>query len=267
MDLKNWQNGVCFKNDSRTGNPFVIKRTGKNKFEYYVNITCGTDKSDATTLYYTSDNIPNCANIKKYTLTADANGGSISATTGWEGRGSKSTKSVVYGKEYGALPTPTKTGFAFDGWYTAASGGTQITSSSTVATNSNHTIYAHWGIKEYTVIANPNGGTLSSTSGWTTSSSGDIVDATKLESAASAAGYSSVYTYYTNDKCPSTTNITATGSANTVYFGVATDLGSQGTGTAACIRHTSSSIFRGTQSEELSHFLSHSIRKIPLRLI
>ena len=45
----------------------------------------------------------------------------------------------------GALPTVTPpAGYVFDGWYTAATGGTKITASSKVATPSDHTLYAHY---------------------------------------------------------------------------------------------------------------------------
>ncbi|MCM1330694.1 MAG: phage tail tip lysozyme [Ruminococcus sp.] len=50
-------------------------------------------------------------------------------------------KYVESGSVYGSLPTPIRTGYDFDGWYTSASGGTKITSSSTYSTN---TLYAHW---------------------------------------------------------------------------------------------------------------------------
>ena len=44
---------------------------------------------------------------ESYTLTLDANGGSVSTTT----------KNVTYGSTYGDLPTPTRTGYTFNGWY------------------------------------------------------------------------------------------------------------------------------------------------------
>ena len=55
-----------------------------------------------------------------------------------------STKTVYYGSTYGDLPAPTRSGYTFNGWYTASNGGTQITSSSTVSTAANHTLYARW---------------------------------------------------------------------------------------------------------------------------
>ena len=69
------------------------------------------------------------------TVTFNANGGSVSTTT----------KSVTYNSTYGTLPTPTRNGYTFLGWFTATSGGTQITSSTAVTTTSTTQIlYAHW---------------------------------------------------------------------------------------------------------------------------
>ncbi|MDR1778286.1 MAG: leucine-rich repeat protein, partial [Clostridiales Family XIII bacterium] len=70
-----------------------------------------------------------------YTLTYNANGGNAL---------SPSSKTVYYGAAYGTLPTPTRTGYDFAGWYTAASGGTQVTSTTVHLTYGNVTIYAHW---------------------------------------------------------------------------------------------------------------------------
>ena len=47
-----------------------------------------------------------------YTLTFNANGGSVSTTS----------KSVTYGQTYTDLPTPTRTGFTFKGWYAKFNG-------------------------------------------------------------------------------------------------------------------------------------------------
>ncbi len=42
------------------------------------------------------------------------------------------------------MPTPTRSNYTFAGWWTAPSGGTQITPSSTYNTVGNQTLYAHW---------------------------------------------------------------------------------------------------------------------------
>lgn len=100
-----------------------------------------------------------------YTLTANANGGTIPSTTGWSGTGGSATKSVAYQATYGTLPTPTRTGYTFAGWYSAATGGTSVTSSTTMGA-ANATIYARWTEDTYTISYNNNGGsgTISSTS-------------------------------------------------------------------------------------------------------
>lgn len=74
-----------------------------------------------------------------YTLTYDANGGSIS----------QASKSVTSDSAYGTLATPTRTGYTFAGWYTAANGGTQVTASTICKGDA--TIYAHWKANSYTV--------------------------------------------------------------------------------------------------------------------
>ena len=88
------------------------------------------------------------ATANKYTLTFNANGGTTSTAS----------KSVTYNTTYGTLPTPTRTGYTFNGWYTAASGGTQKTSSSTYSTIGESTLYAHWTAITYTITFNANGG-------------------------------------------------------------------------------------------------------------
>ena len=106
--------------------------------------------------------------VNSYKLTAKANSGSIPATTGWTGSGATATKSVAYDTAYGTLPSPTRTGYGFAGWFTAASGGTQVSASTKMGAG-NKTIYAHWTLNSYTLTANCNGGTAPSTlpSGWT----------------------------------------------------------------------------------------------------
>ncbi|GBU27635.1 hypothetical protein R84B8_01170 [Treponema sp. R8-4-B8] len=71
-------------------------------------------------------------NQTTYTITFNANGGSVSPTSGTTGtNGSLAT-----------LPTPTRSGYTFNGWFTSTSGGTQVTTSTVFSQNS--TIYARW---------------------------------------------------------------------------------------------------------------------------
>ena len=91
---------------------------------------------------------------KSFTLTFNANGGSVSI----------SNKTITYGKTYGTLPTPTRTGYSFAGWYTESAAGTVVNSSSIVNTSTAHSLYAHWTINNYTLKFDPNGGTVSTAS-------------------------------------------------------------------------------------------------------
>ena len=54
------------------------------------------------------------------------------------------TKSAAYFSTYGELPTPTKNGYSFLGWFTSDNGGEQITSDKKVTITGNQTLYAHW---------------------------------------------------------------------------------------------------------------------------
>ncbi len=69
-------------------------------------------------------------------------------------------KYVDYGKTYNALPTPTKEGWIFDGWYTARNGGEKVTPSTKVTKYENHTLYAHWTGDYYEVTFNGNGASI-----------------------------------------------------------------------------------------------------------
>ncbi|MCK9393802.1 InlB B-repeat-containing protein, partial [bacterium] len=57
-----------------------------------------------------------------------------------------------------ALPVPVRTGYTFTGWFTATSGGTQITISSTVSVTTDTTYYAQWTANYSRVNYNVNGG-------------------------------------------------------------------------------------------------------------
>ncbi|MDR1834128.1 MAG: InlB B-repeat-containing protein [Propionibacteriaceae bacterium] len=84
------------------------------------------------------------AKAKLATVKLNVNGGKKLAS-------SKTTKKVAVGKALGTLPTPTRTHYRFAGWYTAKTGGTRVTSASTVAKSA--TLYARWvKMKKYAVV-------------------------------------------------------------------------------------------------------------------
>ena len=97
-----------------------------------------------------------------YTVTFDANTnkGSFVAGNGFTAGNSNQTKTVNYGSTYGASnggktwPAATKSGYDFDGWYTAATGGTKINSGDTFSRTSGITLYAQFTLKSFEVRYN-----------------------------------------------------------------------------------------------------------------
>ncbi len=78
---------------------------------------------------------------KQYTVSFDGNGGTTS--TG--------SQSVTYGSKYGTLPSVSRTGYVFSGWYTSKTAGVKVEAGSLVQTAANQTLYAMWGESSYTV--------------------------------------------------------------------------------------------------------------------
>ncbi|MBR4548197.1 MAG: InlB B-repeat-containing protein [Paludibacteraceae bacterium] len=93
-----------------------------------------------------------------------ANTYTVKFNLNYNGAPNPSSKTVTFDAVYGDLPTPTRNGYTFVGWYTTASGGTQVTSSTPVKTADNHSIYARWAPITYSVAFNGNGSTVVSMS-------------------------------------------------------------------------------------------------------
>ena len=115
---------------------------------WFTAATGGTQVSASTTvtknvIYYAQWT----ATLRSYTATFNGNGG---------GTPSPSTITKTYGSELGTLPTCSRTGYTFLGWYTASSGGSKI--STTTKLTANVTYYAQWSINSYTLTYNVNGG-------------------------------------------------------------------------------------------------------------
>ena len=133
--------------------------------------------------------------LDKITVSFNANGGTLTEVS----------KDVVYAGKYGTLPTPTREGYQFDGWYTRSVDGTLVKDTTKVTKNYNHTLYAHWTSIGYTFVLSfdSNGGTGTMTTqsytegkaqaikantftkagytfaGWATSANGGVVYADK----------------------------------------------------------------------------------------
>ena len=90
-------------------------------------------------LYAPGDNVP--ADVTAltvqwtaptYTVTLHANGGSVSPTSVTTGADGK----------LASLPTPTRSSYSFNGWYTEKNGGTKVTTDTVF--HAKTTVYAHW---------------------------------------------------------------------------------------------------------------------------
>lgn len=85
--------------------------------------------------------------VNTYVVTFDAQGGSVTPAS----------KSVTYGQPYGSLPVPVRAGYRFDGWFTAATGGTQVTAETVVTVTSAQTLYAHWTVQSIVHVKGADG--------------------------------------------------------------------------------------------------------------
>lgn len=176
---------IILKNPTKTGYTFT-GWTEENETDKNINVTIATGSTGDKV--YTAIFNPNT-----YTITFDSNGGNNIATV----------LTVTYDKTYGdTLPTPTKEGYSFDGWFTEKTGGTQVTSTTRVDISENATLYAHWSLATHEVLFKIEGkGTLKSntfTIGENETSSTDIIlgESIKNIKAESEQGY-----YFTSLRC------------------------------------------------------------------
>ena len=131
----NWQTGESSKG---------TKQADGTTWVYHVNITDHkTEAGEYNTHIYAYDNLGNgkCIGTQKVTIpmvkiTYDENYVK-------DGTTNKQTVEKVYNTELGTLRTPTRAGYTFAGWFTEATGGTQI-SSTTKTPVTDTTYYAHW---------------------------------------------------------------------------------------------------------------------------
>ena len=111
-------------------------RTGYAFAGWYTAKSGGTKASSSTKISQAKTFYAHWA-AKTYTVKFNTNGGKKLASA-------KASKKVVYASHYGSLPTPSRSGHKFNGWYTAKSGGKHIISSSKVSITKTTTMYAHW---------------------------------------------------------------------------------------------------------------------------
>ncbi len=135
---------ITLNNPSREGYTF-IGWTGSN----------GTTPTNVIIASGSTGNKTYTANyqIDRHTATFDSNLGTTAVPE---------TITKDYNEALGTLPTTSRTGYIFEGWFTERDGGTQI-SSTTKMPALNPTYYAHWTPITYTIHFNSNNGTGSMT--------------------------------------------------------------------------------------------------------
>ena len=88
-----------------------------------------------------------------FTVTLDANGGLTD----------KTSITVTNGSTYDDLPSASKAGKVFAGWFTSLEGGTKIENTTSVNLTSDQILYAHWIEMDGTLKFDANGGSVSIT--------------------------------------------------------------------------------------------------------
>ena len=141
-----------------------LKRKGYSLIRWTANGgSIGSELVDGKKIYYLdideSDVVLHARwRANNYTVTFDTNGGDTLPV-------SDRTKTVTYDSVYGNIPTPTRTGHTFMGWYTEATGGNQVTGDTIVTEDNDHILYAHWKVNSYSVSLGYDNGTIKSVSG------------------------------------------------------------------------------------------------------
>lgn len=135
--------GINNKNEKNynSKNSLDVNTTGSNTVYGFIK-----DKAGNEGQCQASTNV-----TKKFTITYNGNGGTVSTAS----------KQVYWGDAIGTLPTVTKAGYKLKGWYTEASNGSQV-SSTTKMPNNNVTYYAQWSPNVCTVTYHPNNGKFNS---------------------------------------------------------------------------------------------------------
>ena len=153
-------NAMVGKNITVSKTENAIKKGVFSELEIKGNIlVCGTKAGsellncDGSVITIDEETFQNYVN-GMYKLTFDANSGSVSQTE----------KTVFYGLACGELPVPSRQYYTFDGWFTDAVGGAQITEEHIYTETQDTVLYAHWTLNSFVVTFDANGGLLDTAS-------------------------------------------------------------------------------------------------------
>lgn len=124
-------------------------KTGTDEHNWYNIHTYAYDKFDGFNAKATTFNF-------RYNLKFNYNKPSNATST--INNSSETSRIIIYKNKLGtnngnskALPIPSMRGWTFNGWYTAASGGTKVDDNTIFTWHTATTIYAHWTANTYTI--------------------------------------------------------------------------------------------------------------------
>lgn len=96
---------------------------------------------------YQTAYLQNTANVREVTF--NPNGGNVS----------EPTRRILIGDQVGTLPTPTREGYVFNGWFTLSDGGDQIDATTIITADVEY--FAHWRLLYFAQIGNTRYNSLS----------------------------------------------------------------------------------------------------------
>lgn len=162
----------------RSGKQPLTVKTGVKKYRYLFSNNATETLTTSTGTETTGTSVPVNYDYKYFHVAAVDGAGNISATKSVEVKrqfnlnfnynkpsnashditgNEVASKKVTYKEKYGDLPNPKLEGWKFKGWYTSATGGTQVSKETIYEATVDSTVYAHWEQIKYTVRFNGNG--------------------------------------------------------------------------------------------------------------
>ncbi|MBE5923850.1 MAG: hypothetical protein E7271_05195 [Lachnospiraceae bacterium] len=118
---------------------YITFRDGGHNNQVYadtVKINAKTGKATGTYSHWKMQYVvsPDYSKLVFHTVTFDANGGTVSY----------SSRKIAEGAMYSVMPTPTKSGSTFVGWYTDPAAGVRVKPYMTFGKKTDQTLYARW---------------------------------------------------------------------------------------------------------------------------
>ena len=141
--------GNCYINSSNE-NSLLCKDLSTNQIDSALTtslqvsgniLTCGGITGDISLISYNDNSI---LIIDQETFDKYLAGHFVVTFDAGEGTVSETTRELFYGEEIGELPTPTRDYYTFNGWFTNAEGGTEVTSETVFNDAEDVVVCAHW---------------------------------------------------------------------------------------------------------------------------